>query len=429
MASAGRNKRQLIHTVQSPLVWSGTIKTDDGRKRCDPMTDTPVPGAAKRDYLPAERRDMILSLLTQQSVVTVPELAKLLNTTAITVRRDLTALANAGLVKRVRGGAMSVGEAPERAAGQPAMGLGGVVTGHTAAGVPTVRPVTHQPELSPDQPAIGVMLPEPSFFWPGVTGHMRDYAARLGMRLVTRECAYEGATREDLILQSFADDPTVCGIIAAPTASASADHNAWDWIERTALPTVVIERDQPTLGTCYVDSVRTNHQYGVRKAAVHFLAHGHHRIGAAFNLSPTAAQIQDGWRQVVDASDAIDCPFVFDGIQPYDTKGVGGIVDKILLSGVTAMLVHSDYLAIAIAQELERRGRRVPQDLSMISVDGFATPSSRPLTVLRSPEQDLAQAAVSMLVTRLQDPAAATRHLFVDPALIDRGSVVDVTPA
>lgn len=393
------------------------------------MTDASAPGMPKRDYLPAERRDMILSLLTQQSVATVPELAQLLNTTEITVRRDLTALAKAGLIKRVRGGAMSVGDTTERAAAQAAMNAGGVVTGHSATGLPVVHPVDRQPALSPDQPAIGVMLPEPSFFWPGVTSHMRDCAAHLGMRLITRQCAYEGDIREDRILQSFADDPTVCGIIAAPTVTAPDGTSAWDWLEHTDLPAVIIERDQPMLSTCYVDSVRTNHQYGVRKAAVHFLAHGHHHIGAAFNLSPTASQILNGWRQVVDASNEIDCPFIFDGIQPYDTKGVDDIVDKILLSGVTAMLIHSDYLAIAIAQTLERRGRRVPQDLSMISIDGFATPSSRPLTVLRSSDTDLAQAAVSLLVARMQNPQAATRHLFVDPTLIDRGSVTDITPA
>lgn len=45
-----------------------------------------------------------------------------------------------------------------------------------------------------------------------------------------------------------------------------------------------IERDLPLLGSRYVDSVRTNHPYGVRKAAVRFLQHGHTRVGAAFTV-------------------------------------------------------------------------------------------------------------------------------------------------
>lgn len=414
------NDQNMSHApngIDSPMESSGT------------MTDPIEANASspKRDYLPAERRNMILSLLTQQNVATVPELAALLNTTEITVRRDLTALADAGLLKRVRGGAMSVGDATEQAAAAgTAGGAGAIVSGRTPAGTATIHAIDRRPELSPEQPAIGVMLPEPSFFWPGVINHMHEVAARLGLRLITRQSAYEDNLHEDRILQGFADDPTVCGIIAAPNAHPQIGARTWDWIERAAMPTVVIERDQPLLGNCYVDSVRTNHRYGVRKAAVHFLSHGHHRIGAAFNDSPTSGQIQNGWRQVVEASDEIECPFVFDDIQPYDTKGVDDIVDKILLSGVTGMLVHSDYLAIAIAQTLERRGKRVPQDVSLISIDGFATPSSRPLTVLRSSGKDLAEAAISTLITRIQNPDAATRHVFVDPTLVDRGSVVDV---
>lgn len=185
------------------------------------------------------------------------------------------------------------------------------------------------------------------------------------------------------------------------------------------------ESDLPLLSTHYVDSVRTNHPYGVRKAAVHFLQHGHTRVGAAFTDTPTSELIQDGWKQIVTESDAIECPFTITGIQPYNTRDVNQIVDTILDSGVTAMLVHSDYLAIAIAQTLERRGKRVPDDISMISVNGFATPSSRPLTVLRSSDKDLAEAAINLLINRIQNPDSTTRHIYVDPTLTDRGSVID----
>ena len=381
----------------------------------------------KRDYLPAERQDMILSLLTQQNVATVPELAQLLNTTEITVRRDLTVLANAGLLKRVRGGAMSVSVAAESSsANGSTAGTSSVVSDRTATGQPAIRTIDGRLELGPDQPAIGVMLPEPSFFWPGVINHMHDMVSRLGLRLITKESTYEEDIHEERILQDLADDPTVCGIIVAPNSHPEIGQRTWDWIEHTTMPTVVVERSQPVLGTCYVDSVRTNHHYGVRKAAVHFLEHGHTRVGAAFTDTPTSHQIITGWKRVVESTDRIECPFLIDGIQPYDTKGVDDIVKSILASKVTAMLVHSEYLAIAIAQALERQGKRVPQDISLVSADGFATPSSRPLTVLRSSDRDLAEAAIRTLIERIQNPDAATRHIFVDPMLIDRGSVVQV---
>ncbi|KAB8287182.1 DeoR family transcriptional regulator [Bifidobacterium ramosum] len=438
----------------TPTAAGGTKRgTRTGGKRSSvkaPSSDTAASSHhGKRDYLPAERRDMILSLLTRQNVATVPELAALLNTTEITVRRDLGELAKAGLLRRIRGGAMSVGDDGEpggssthsaiqrtasmqgstarsnATASSPALSGQEAANGTAAA---TSGAAAHPLlEYGSGRPAIGVMLPEPSFFWPGVISHMRTIANELGLRLIVRESSYDEGSPDDEIMAGLTLDPDLCGLIVAPNSHPQSGQRAWDWIESSTIPTIVIERDQPPFGTCYTDSVRTNHPYGVRMAAVHFLNHGHTRIGAAFSETPTSGIIQKSWRELVDASNGrIICPFVCDGIQPYDSRGVDEIVDQIIESGVTAMLVHSDYLAIAIAQVLERRGKRVPDDVSLISIDGFATPSSRPLTVLRSSAQDLATVAVHTLIDRIQHPDAATRHVFVDPTLIDRGSVIDL---
>ncbi|KAB8289722.1 substrate-binding domain-containing protein [Bifidobacterium avesanii] len=375
-----------------------------------------------RDLLPAERQDMILSLLTRQSVVTVTELASLLNTTEITVRRDLTILANAGLLKRVRGGAMSLSGTTTRA---------GSLAPSFAAPVPAPDGISDIPlpagidDPNGAKPVIGVMLPEPSFFWPNVIESIRDTAGELGARVVSRESSYDKIDETE-ILDWIAKEPSLCGIILSPSGRPEIAERTWDWIAHSPVPVVVVERDQPVFGTCYVDSVRTNHHFGVRKAAVHFLQHGHTRIGAAFSDTPTSGVIENGWKHILNDSDRIDCPFILDGIQPYDTSGVDGIVDKIIDTGVTAMLVHSDYLAIAIAQVLERRGKRVPDDVSLISIDGYATPSSRPLTVLRSNSKELGEICVRTLMQRIADPEAATRHIFVDPTLVDRGSVATI---
>jgi DNA-binding LacI/PurR family transcriptional regulator len=376
-----------------------------------------------RDYLPAERQDMILSLLTRQSVATVSELATLLNTTEITVRRDLTVLSNAGLLKRIRGGAMSVGETPtpDRPSNRMAS------RDNLATNKPPVQSRQSSIELGPEQPAIGIMLPEPSFFWPEVIEHIRNEASRFGLRVITRESVYEADVREDAILEEMASDPTVCGLMVAPNSHPECAAITWDWIGRSEVPLIVLERDEPMIGSNFVDSVRTNHSYGVRKAATHFLERGHTNIGAAFTQTPTSASIEEGWRQILHESTAINCPFIASQIPPYDTTQVNGVVDNILESGVTAVLVHSDYLAIAIAQALERRGKRIPTDISLISIDGFATPSSRPLTVLRSPAKDLASTALHTLLNRIEEPQTATKHIFVDPTLVDRGSVLDLT--
>ena len=374
----------------------------------------------KRDLMPAERQEIILNILTRQNSVTVAELTKLLKTTDITVRRDLATLSQAGLLKRVRGGAMSVSSSARPAA---------VVAQEIDATHP-LPPSADAAETSP-QPdaetagatkAIGVMLPEPSFFWPGVIDHMRSFAADYHMRLIIRESAYDQDIHEERILDDLASIADVCGIVCAPT-SKPFGCRTWDWIKQAPVPVVVVERDEPPLSGCHVDSIRTNHPCSASKAALHFLSHGHTRIGAAFTLTPTSPVIAEGWRYIIKQTDAIDCPFVFEQIPPYDTKGVADIVNAILDTDVTAMFIHSDYLAIAVAQALELHGKKVPEDVSMISVDGFAAASTRPLTVLRSPSADLAQLAIETLLLRTRRPEAATRHILIDPQLIDRGSV------
>ncbi|MCH9274835.1 substrate-binding domain-containing protein [Bifidobacterium amazonense] len=475
-----------------------------------------APGATKRDYLPAERQDMILSLLTRQNVATVQELAALLNTSDITIRRDLTTLADAGLLRRIRGGAMSVRDAqPAQRGGRTAASAG---TAGTAASAATGGSVSHGgghgmsaaastahaggtthddyvddpfapngtdgpisvigeygpgqlgaaadigagsfaahdgiaanarlPHVGTGLPyglgtrgrsgddatdalaalagrSIGVMLPEPSFFWPSVIEQMRTLAAHAQITLNVRESSYNGDIHEERILDEFAADPNMCGLVVAPTSEPTVSQRTWDWISTSPLPVTVVERDQPVIGDYYVDSVRTNHPYGVRKAATHFIQHGHTNIAAAFTNTPTSDVILAGWLQVVHDVPDINGTLVFDGVQPYDAPGVEEIVERILGSSTTAVLVHSDYLAIALAQALEKAGKRVPEDISMISIDGYATLSSRPLTVLRSSPRDLAEAALRTLVERILNPERATRHVFVDPQLIDRGSVVD----
>lgn len=55
------------------------------------------------------RKQQILRILIERGTANVPELADLLNTSAMTVRRDLVQLAAQGLLYRTRGGAMKIG--------------------------------------------------------------------------------------------------------------------------------------------------------------------------------------------------------------------------------------------------------------------------------------------------------------------------------
>jgi len=58
--------------------------------------------------LPLERQNEILRLLSEQQAITVEELCSRLYSSGATIRRDLTILDNAGLIRRTHGGAVYI---------------------------------------------------------------------------------------------------------------------------------------------------------------------------------------------------------------------------------------------------------------------------------------------------------------------------------
>ena len=59
-----------------------------------------------------ERQQRLTEIILQQPGIRVPELARLLGVSEGTIRNDLRSLAQAGRLKRVRGGAIADGQGP-----------------------------------------------------------------------------------------------------------------------------------------------------------------------------------------------------------------------------------------------------------------------------------------------------------------------------
>ena len=433
-----------------------------GSKRQDPA-DASFPNPPAAGWLPAQRRELILNALLRESVVRVPYLARMMGTTEITVRRDLNNLARAGLVRRVRGGALAVksldfqGQSAESFTvtssytSDPALtdipkpsvrtnvtskkkaGRKGNpdrtssargTNGKTNAGVSSLA----MDEASSRDRAtvvrrsrIGVALPEPSFIWPSVTDAIRRMAAeKFGLEIVAKETSYETFPEID-ILDDLATDPQMLGLIMAPSIEPDVAPETWQWLTECQLPVTILERHPPQWLPGFFDSVHTDHPAGVRRGLQHFRQHGHHRVGLALGSTPTAGDIELGWQLMMKEGGGLEQTFLLKDKQPYAAEDVEQIVQTILETHTTAVLVHPDYLSIALVQALERRGCHIPNDLSMITIDGY----TKRLTVLRSSAQDLATAALRLQVRRIQDPDQRIEHLYIEPELIDRGSVAD----
>lgn len=93
----------------------------------------------------------------------------------------------------------------------------------------------------------------------------------------------------------------------------------------------------------------------------------------------------------------------------------------------TAVFVISDAMAIAAMKALYDRGKRVPEDCSVVAIDGiemsaYTVPT---LTTLIQPQQEMGEQAVSILVDMIEG-RSGNRHVQLDTVTRPGGSVRSV---
>ena len=86
-------------------------------------------------------------------------------------------------------------------------------------------------------------------------------------------------------------------------------------------------------------------------------------------------------------------------------------------------MVHSDPEAMAFVDLALNRGISVPHDLSVIAYDDEVAELFTPaLTAVSPPRGSVGQAAVDLLVRRLEDPRRPVHRVVLNPHLNVRGS-------
>lgn len=362
------------------------------------MDSTSPSGGDQWEPVPGTRQAAVLETVRQRTMVRLSELAAEFGVQPVTIRRDVTALANAGLVRRVHGG---VTAAARSAASDAASGLGGHVR-------------------------IGALVPSLEFYWPDVMRGAEEEAHRLGLRMVLRGSVYHATDERDDIKQLIASD--VSGLLLAPTVVGAGGELIREWLAEAPVPVVLMERTA-NVGPMHrsVESVVTDHARGAAMA-VHYLASlGHRRIGVALNAqSPHVEQIRTGWESAC-AELELDMGVTDVAIPERREAGydrtMASIVEMAQETGTTGLIVHSDAEAVRVVQSAQERGLTIPGDLSVISYDDqvatLATPS---LSAVRPPRRTIGRAATSLLAARLADPGRAPHRVQVSPQLTVRES-------
>ncbi|MER7165800.1 substrate-binding domain-containing protein [Micromonospora sp. NPDC000207] len=348
-----------------------------------------------------QRQERLLAALRLTGAVRVRDLAGEFGVSELTVRRDIAALAQRGLVTKVHGGAvLPVRGGPDR-----------------------------QPRRAPMRFTVGMVVPSLDFYWPSIVGGARAAAAALGVDIRLRGFSYDPEEDRRQISLLVAGRQ-VQGLLLAPSLEGDSAQEMLDWIGRLQVPTVLVER-QPrrwTPATRQIEWVRSDHALGLEIAVHHLRQQGHRRVGLVVAPgSPTSAHLLRAGQAATADPAVSDVLVLRDRVTlgpTGDRDAVGRLVRRCRHAGITALVVHSDSHAMAIAQVCAEHGLTVPDDLAIVSYDDEVAHLADPaLTAIRPPKSHVGRLAVELMVSRLLDGERRPAYrVLLAPELVVRDS-------
>jgi LacI family transcriptional regulator len=269
---------------------------------------------------------------------------------------------------------------------------------------------------------IGLLLPDVSNpFFAAIARAVSVAAQHRGRSILladTRDDAAVETTALAAMLTGHVD-----GLIVIPVGQ-EGDH-----LRRIAagrIPLVLVDRGLPGPA---LPCVASDHRQGARLAIDHLVALGHRRIGCITGLAGTLPNKERlaGAREALAAHGLELEPRLVAG-EGFGMEDGRAAIRKLLASGAefTALLAFSNLSGIGALEGLLAAGRRVPEEVSLISFDEL--PSSAvlavPMTTVRQDDAEIGRLAVEMVCNLSERPGDEPPASIVVPtSLVPRASV------
>lgn len=235
----------------------------------------------------------------------------------------------------------------------------------------------------------------------------RDHALAIGV-------VNDDPRRTALQLQSLRSR-RVDGLVLLD-AQAAASVAAAGWHDR------VVVVDQIDTGRAF-SSVHVDNSQAAASAVRYLQQLGHRVIGCVAGPRSNAASASriEGWREQLERGGVVPGEDLIARVDWSETGGASAVPTLIgpdsrpvarRRTTPTALLVNSDIQALGVLAACHRLGIRVPDDVSLISIDGtqiasYVTPR---LTTIRHPYPAIAGAAVQVLLEELISHSGAPRE-------------------
>lgn len=195
-------------------------------------------------------------------------------------------------------------------------------------------------------------------------------------------------------------------------------------VSSRATPTVLV--DGPRVPSWH-DAVGSDNEGGAYDAVSHLVSMGHRSIailGPDPGQDPNFAQREEGYLRAMKEHELVPCFIRIDGAQP---DAIMTAIEHALTSnpGLTAIFSCNDAFALESMYALERIGRRIPEDISVMGFDDIAPAGqvSPGLTTMTVDKVTMGRLAILMLNQRLAWPEATATMTLLRPQLRVRESV------
>ncbi|MET9505793.1 substrate-binding domain-containing protein [Streptomyces sp. NPDC006622] len=338
--------------------------------------------------LAAERQEMILAAVRKHGMVRLSDLVAQLGVTAVTVRRDVTLLADRGLVQRVHGG---------------------VALAHRSQNQPMREGVPGPYGPMAARALVGMVVPSVEYYWPQVIQGAHTAVAAAEGRLVMRASRWEDPAEDRRQVNALLERG-VQALLVAPATTGDTAMEVLRWLGSLTVPVILVERRPPReLLTLALDTARTAHALGAGLAVRHLVALGHDRVALiTTRQSPTSRALRTGWQEAVDTLGLPPHVGLDIEVPSYGAPGWAGaytgVLERSRELGVRALLVHSDREAIGLIERGRDLGISVPGDLAVVTYDDeIGAASDPPLTALRPQKHRLGVTAAQLALAKLAD--------------------------
>ncbi len=194
---------------------------------------------------------------------------------------------------------------------------------------------------------------------------------------------------------------------------------------QSAMPCICFQRGA---GTAATDSVSEDNYGSMYQLFEHLTQLGHRRIGMAdFGYNSHSYRARYGaymqslleWHLPIDAADSIFPKHAPD--MPDEAAAVEvseHILKRYHEQKVSAWVCQNDHQGYLLVRQLQNRGLRVPEDISICGFDHFAPPEGLPaMTSIDGAFEAMGAAAVSRLLGRIMSPTIEPVNMLLDTKL------------